>query len=539
MIKNNYLLGLLTIALLTGCVISPGETNSDSISSNLDGSSFPSSSEETYDESLKYRTFYQILVYSFADSDGDGRGDFKGIADKIPYLKALGIEGIYLSPIHPSSSYHGYDVTDYYGVKSIYEVGGYTFDNLITDLAQENIVVVIDLVVNHSSRDHLWFFQAQDAYSRNEDNPYIAWYNFSRTQSAKYTWGSNNAFYEGIFSSSMPDFDFDNLEVRQEFINIGKYWMNRGVTGFRLDAAMHIFTDYSGGDKWNGDIYDKNVDFWREFKREIAKDYPQLYMIGEVWTSTPKLERYYATNIDSLFNFDHAGTVQGQLTGTASLSTRFAQHQFNIRNQQATAIESYFLSNHDKARISSSLTNLNWLKMMGAMTILAPGNSFIYYGEEVGLKAVGSSTIPDRMYRTPMPWATNDGLTVSGSYGNGANLTSTTASGQSVAVQMTDPLSLLVYYQELIRMKSAHFEVKAGQVTGMNSGNNLVSVHRVNYQGTISLIIHNAANSNATYTSSTTPLAIKDSLSPSLVQATLNGSVITLPPYSSTIVALS
>jgi glycosidase len=536
--NNHYLLGFLTVALLTGCVIAPSDSISDA-SSNLSQSSLSSSSVEPYDESLKYRTYYQILVYSFADSNGDGRGDFKGIANKIPYLQALGIEGLYLSPIHPSSAYHGYDVTDYYGVKSIYEVDGYTFDHLISDLDEANIAVILDLVVNHSSRDHLWFYQAQDAYSRYEDNPYIDWYNFSRTQSAKYAWGSNNVFYEGIFSSSMPDFNFDNPAVRQEFINIGKYWMNRGVTGFRLDAAMHIFTDYSGGDKWNGDIYDKNVDFWREFKREVSKDYPQLYMIGEVWTATPKLERYYATNIDSLFNFDHAATVQGQLTASASLSTRFAQHQFNIRNYQATAIESYFLSNHDKPRISSSLTNMNWLKMMGAMTILAPGNSFIYYGEEVGLKAVGTSSIADRVYRTPMPWASNDGLTESSLYGNGANLTSTTASGQTIAAQMADPLSLLVYYQELVRMKSAHFEVKAGQVTGMNSGNSFVSIHRVNYQGTISLVIHNASNSTATYTSSSTPLSIKDSISPSLVKATFNGSVITLPPFSSTIVALA
>jgi alpha-amylase len=500
---------------------------------------FPNNNgKETFDFESRYRTFYQILVYSFSDSNGDGVGDFKGISEKIPYLESLGIEGIWLSPIHPSGSYHSYDVIDYYEVKSIYEVDGYTFENLVEDLKAVDIVLILDLIVNHTSSNNLWFYEAQDAYGRDEPNPYINWFNFSKTKSAEHPWGSPGRYYEGIFASNMPDFNFDEPEVREEFIKVGKYWMEKGVAGFRLDAAMHIFTDYSVADKWNGDILEKNIEWWQEFKSEIKKDYPNFYLIGEVWTATPKLERYYQTGIDSMFNFDHAPRAQGQLSATASMSSGFASHQRNIRGFQEQAIESYFLSNHDKPRLASSLSNQNWLKMLGAMTVLAPGNSFIYYGEEVGLKAIGAGTVPDRAYRTPMPW-NDDNLTVSGSYGNGAVLTSTTSSGITIENQMLDETSLLAHYQAAVRIKNEHFELKAGFVESVNPGNPLISIHRMTYNNTISLVIHNGSSQAQTYTSPVPMLSVKDSISASLQQASINGNVISLPPYSSTVVTIA
>ena len=525
--KYKFLIATLFASLLvTSCdIVSPSQGNTSS------------QTIEVYDHELKYRTYYQILVYSFADSNGDGIGDFKGIADKAPYLKELGVEGLYLSPIHPASAYHGYDVTDYYGVRSIYEVDGYTFEQLVEDMKALDIVILIDLVLNHSSVNHLWFYEAQDAYSRDEENKYITWYNFSKTQDAKHPWGSTGRYYEGIFSSSMPDFNFDNPEVREEFIKIGKFWMEKGIAGFRLDAAMHIFTDYSGGDKWNGDILSKNAEFWTEFQSAITEDYPNFYMVGEVWTAQPKLESYYSTNIDSLFNFDHVTRAQGQLFGTASLAVGFDTHQRNIRLRQADAIEANFLSNHDKPRLSTSLSNQSILKMLGAMTILAPGNSFIYYGEEVGLRAVGSSSIADRVYRTPMPWS-DAYLTDSARYGNGANLTSTTVSGLSPQAQLADPTSLFIYYQQAIRLKREHFELRAGTVGVVNSFSPVVSVHTMTYEGVTKMVIHNGSSSSYTFNSPINVGDIIDGISVSWATATRNGNTLNVPPYSSTIVAI-
>ena len=525
--KYKFLFATLFASLLvTSCdIVSPSQGNTSS------------QTIEEYDHELKYRTYYQILVYSFADSNGDGIGDFKGIADKAPYLKELGVEGLYLSPIHPANAYHGYDVTDYYGVRSIYEVDGYTFEQLVEDMKALDIVILIDLVVNHSSVNHLWFYEAQDAYSRDEENKYITWYNFSKTQDAKHPWGSTSRYYEGIFSSSMPDFNFDNPEVREEFIKIGKFWMEKGIAGFRLDAAMHIFTDYSGGDKWNGDILSKNAEFWTEFQSAIAEDYPNFYMVGEVWTAQPKLESYYSTNIDSLFNFDHVTRAQGQLFGTASLAVGFDTHQRNIRLRQEDAIEANFLSNHDKPRLSTSLSNQSILKMLGTMTILAPGNSFIYYGEEVGLRAVGSSSIADRVYRTPMPWS-DAYLTDSARYGNGANLTSTTVSSLSPQAQLADPTSLFIYYQQAIRLKREHFELRAGTVGVVNSFSPVVSVHTMTYEGVTKMVIHNGSSSSYTFNSPINIGDIIDGISVSWATATRNGNTLNVPPYSSTIVAI-
>jgi glycosidase len=144
--------------------------------------------------SSKYRTYYQILVYSYADSNGDGIGDFKGIADKLPYLDELGIGGLWLSPVNESSAYHSYDVTNYYGIKSLYEVDGYTFDDLIADAAEYDIDIIMDLVINHSGRNNMWFVSGLGAFKNGTDSKYKTWYNFSDTQSAQYSSGSNGAY---------------------------------------------------------------------------------------------------------------------------------------------------------------------------------------------------------------------------------------------------------------------------------------------------------------------------------------------------------
>ncbi|MCX5775409.1 MAG: alpha-amylase family glycosyl hydrolase, partial [Firmicutes bacterium] len=294
---------------------------SESSASSLPISSSESSSEDTNNPiiSTKYRTYYQILIYSFADSDGDGIGDFKGIADKFDYLKTLGVNGLWLSPAHPATSYHGYDVLDYYMINPHYETTGYTFDNFIADAKANDIAIIMDLVLNHTSNEHTWFTQGLNAFKNNTESKYKTYYTYSLTQTTQCPNSMNGVYYESLFSSGMPDLNYDNPEVRAEAINIGKYWLDKGVSGFRLDGAMHIFTNYASPtfstDKWNNDVYDKNLAWWNEFYTAMVDENEEVYMVGEVWSTEAKVETYYAGGMDSFFNFDARGKITNAING--------------------------------------------------------------------------------------------------------------------------------------------------------------------------------------------------------------------------------
>jgi len=469
-------------------------------------SSLPSSSitsEEPIEVPAKYRTYYQILVYAYADSNGDGIGDFKGIADKLPYLSNLGINGLWLSPVQPASSYHGYDVINYYGIRSTYEVNGYTFENLISDAAALDIAIIMDLVINHSGRDHNWFVTGLGAFKNNVASKYKTWYNFSTTYSTKYSSGSSGGYYEALFWDGMPDFNFDNAEVRAEMINIGKYWLAKGVAGFRLDAAMHIFTDYTITDKWNGDIYDKNVAWWQEFQASLAEEYPEVYLVGEMWTNIEKIKRYYASNLDSAFNFDTRARIVNAIVGTGGFSTFLEDFQEGIREYQSDGIEAYFVSNHDDGRITNQISHDYHLKMAASLQLLAPGNGFVYYGDEIGLKGGGGSG--DGVYRTPMLWG--DGTNPNpASYGIGGQYSSSTYNYQNATVQQTSATSVFSHYKRILELKNTHRELYMGALKAVNTGANKIQAYTVTLGGKTLLVVHNLDDENA-YTASTSDVA--------------------------------
>ena len=491
--------------------------------------------EKPEDVPAKYRTYYQILVYSFADSNGDGIGDFKGIADKLEYLSDLGVNGLWLSPVNSSTSYHSYDVTDYYGIKSIYEVGGYTFEDLIDEAKTYDIDIIMDLVINHTGRDHNWFINGLGAFKNNTGSKYKNWYNFSATRDTKHSSGNTGGYYEAIFWDGMPDLNFDNPEVREEIINIGKYWLAKGVAGFRLDAAMHIFTDYSIADKWNGDIYDKNIAWWQEFQGALSQDYPDVYLVGEMWTNIEKIKRYHASNLDSAFNFDTRRTIINTVNRADGFSAFLENYQVGIREYQHDAIEAYFFSNHDDGRLASYLNNINNLKMAASLKLLAPGNAFIYYGDEIGLRGFGGSG--DSVYRTPMRWGDNY-VTVPSSYGIGGNYSSGTITFQDVNAQLVDETSLLAHYQNVLEIKNNYRELYAGTLKRIAGPSAMVQAYVVSLKDVSTLVIHNT-NVAATSISVTSVNRLLASVSVSGDEATFSDGQLTLPPQSSALLRLN
>lgn len=198
-----------------------------------------------------YRTWYEIFVYSFNDSDGDRVGDLQGVISKLDYVSDMGFNGIWLMPIMPSPSYHKYDVTDYQAIDPLYGTME-DFDRLVEECDRRGIKLIIDLVLNHTSSEHPWFTAACEYLGQleegeepsAEDCPYYAYYNFVKGNPSSPTYyqvGGTDYYYEGAFSDQMPDVNFDCEALRKEFEEIMSFWLNKGVGGFRLDAVKHFY----------------------------------------------------------------------------------------------------------------------------------------------------------------------------------------------------------------------------------------------------------------------------------------------------------
>ena len=412
----------------------------------------------------KYRTWYQLLVYSFADSNGDGIGDFKGIANHLDYLQKLGIQGIWLSPIHPSDDYHHYDVKDYRAVDSLYEQGGMTFEGFLAECHNRGIHVIMDLVVNHTSNNHPWRSQHPDYYSG-----------------------------EYVFSRSMPDLNYDNPEVRREIKDIGKYWLNKGVDGFRCDGAAWI---YGGGGSWTvePDKFAKSVQWWGEFSAAMREAKQDVYLVGECWTDLQYVEQFFSSKM-SAFNFSMSYWAKDafEKRDGKTLVNEIVSHQSNVRAKDPTGIEASFLSNHDVQRFASMVNDEAGLKFANAVNVLAPGGSFIYYGDELGM--VGSGAGGDRNYRTPMPFVS--GRTNSNNYmWNGTE--SRTKSGNTADADASDANSIFSYTAKAVALKNAYPDLYWGTVKSISTGNNAVGAMEIAGESGKYLLLINAGDNAKT-----------------------------------------
>jgi alpha-amylase len=262
----------------------------------------------------KYRNFYEIFVYSFYDSDGDGIGDFDGLTEKLDYLNDgndqtlddLGFNGIWLMPIMTSTTYHKYDVVDYYEIDPEYGTMD-DFKEFMASCKERDIHVILDMVINHTSSKHPWFLEAS-TYLKNlgdgevdlEECPYVDYYFFSKekTSQTNCQLPGTDWYYEGRFWSEMPDLNLGSEAVRNEFTEIAKYWLDLGVAGFRLDAAKEF---YSGNDTANIEV----LSWYHEMVTGIKED---AYLVAEVWTDVNTYGKYYQSGIDSLFNFAFANS---------------------------------------------------------------------------------------------------------------------------------------------------------------------------------------------------------------------------------------
>lgn len=478
-------------------------------------------------------TIYQLQVYAFNDSNGDGVGDFKGIALKALYLYQLGVDAIWLSPIHPSPSYHHYDVTDYFSADSLYVVDNFTFEDLLEVLHSYGIDVILDVVINHSSEKHPYFIEALEAFKTDTPSPYVDYYVLSKSRFTHPTLGYASAFKDGVHYdaffgfSHMPAFNFDHEPVRDKFLNVFRFWLDKGVAGFRLDAAKHVYDDVN-----------KNNELFKYFVNELKKTHDDVYFVNEIWASEQEVISYYESLMNN-FNFDTRNVIAATLTGDTLYAKFLENFQTSIRRLNPNATEAHFISNHDVGRLPFGYS-LRHQKMMAALLILAPGNSYMYYGDEISLTGTrilnaGFGGHEDAAYRTPMLW--DDWSDIRALYtktGTGnAIREASTQSRTTVEASLNDPNSLFFYYQTLNQLKSENPLLSTGTLKALNLHPNLIS-YQVSSADAHLIVNHNLTENPITITIEGARIKgfVSDTIAP-----TLNNNQLTIPSYSSIILS--
>lgn len=424
----------------------------------------PESGDPEVDAWWDDRVFYEIFVRSFYDSDGDGTGDLNGIIQKLDYLNDgnpatdtdLGITGIWLMPVHPSPSYHGYDVTDYKGVHPQYGTQA-DFRRLIDEAHKRGINVVIDFVINHTSDQHPWFVNAASAENADMREYYV----WSRNNPGYGNWNSKNgSFYYAVFHSSMPDLNHRSSRVANEIQSITDFWRtDMNIDGFRIDAAPWLIEEGSTLEHTAS-----TLSWWRTFWATQKKLDPGFMMVGEVWSSTSNIVRYSDKAMDYCFEFDLAGAIISGVNNGNALTVMTKMNEVNVSYdglQFAT-----FLSNHDQNRVIESLSlDVNKSKLAAALLLTLPGVPYIYYGEEVGMRGVK----PDEDIRRPMQWsaATNAGFT------NGApwRAVNTNYATFNVEVLKADPGSLWNQYRRFIHARNSSAALRQGSYRLLDATN--------------------------------------------------------------------
>jgi glycosidase len=423
------------------------------------------------------RVFYEIFVRSFADSTAgplanDGVGDLQGVIERLDYLNDgnpatttdLGITGIWLMPINPSPSYHGYDVTDYYDVNPQYGTRD-DFRRLLAECHRRGIRVIVDLVLNHSSSRHPQFKAAL-----RDDPAYRDWYIFApadRVPTTRGPWDqivwheADGKHYYGIFWSGMPDLNYRTPAVTAEAYRIADFWLREmGADGFRLDAVRHLI---EAGDTMSDTP--ETIGWLQAFESHVKGTRPDALTVGEVWTSTEIVSDYVRANaLDLAFEFDLAAAiVDAAKSGTRD---KLAYTIDNVAASYPNGRYATMITNHDQDRVASELReDTARLKLAAGMLLTLPGVPFLYYGEEVG--QIGAK--PDEMIRNPMPW--NGGA--HGGFTGAARPWEPLQPGherRNVAAQAADAGSLLNHYRRLVRLRQAEPALSGGTVRTIETG---------------------------------------------------------------------
>ncbi len=456
---------------------------------------------------------YQIYPLSFADSNGDGLGDLPGIIARLDHLSggpdSLGVDAIWLSPIYPSPlDDFGYDISDYENIDPRFGTLA-DFDRLVVEAHQRGMRIVVDLVMNHTSRLHPWFLESRSSH----DNPRRDWYLWRDPApggGAPNNWQSifggpawerdeaTGQYYYHMFLKEQPDLNWRNPAVYERMFQMIRFWLDRGVDGFRLDVVNAYYKDADFRDNprkfgligyergiggrgydWQTHPYDfhqpEMEDFLRDLRR-LLNAYPERMSVGELLYSDPAATaRYCGDGTDKLhlaFNFDFTN----QPWRPRAFQDEIAKWEAALHPQ---AWPCYVLGNHDKPRFPSRFGGGPHsdarAKVVAAMLLTLRGTPFLYYGEEIGMQdtPIPRGEIqdpPGKKYwplnpgrdpeRTPMQWS--DGPNAGFTTGRPWLRLNKDCRTRNVAAQHADPNSVLNFYRRLLRLRRESISLRRG-----------------------------------------------------------------------------
>ena len=447
------------------------------------------------------RVFYEIFVGSFSDSDGDGVGDIRGIINRMDYLNdgdptsglSLGVEGLWLTPVFMSPSYHKYDVADYYRVDPVFG----TNEDLkeLLDLCHErNVLVILDLPINHTSVECRWFKNFRNArMMKSTTNEFYDFYSSlpegASIPADRHFMPVRNTGIrcEANFSDEMPELNFDNPLVREKVLDVARYWLELGVDGFRFDAAKYIYY---------GD-HEASEEFWAWYIGELKKIRPDVYTVAEVWDGEGITDKY----VPSMNCFNFAASQGGIIAETAKKGnvnkfTSYVRKTVErLRGIRPDAMNLLFISNHDMDRCAGYLTvSDGFMKMAANLYLLSPGSPFIYYGEEIGLRGSRGSANTDANRRLAMLWG--DGDTVKDPEGTTYDPSKQTPYSVADLAEMEE--GLYQHYKKVLMVRAANPEIARGTYRDLEFKDSKVGGFVSEWQGSRTAVFHNTTQNSKT-----------------------------------------
>ena len=435
---------------------------------------------------------YEIFVRSFMDGDGDGIGDLAGLIERLDYLNDgdpatttdLGVTCVWLMPVFAATSYHGYDTEDYYAIEPDYGTMA-DFEQFLSEAHARGIRVLVDLVLNHTGSNHPWFKEAL----ADPTSPYRDWYIFAESDPGYLgPWGApvwhrsptGDGFFYGLFWEGMPDLNYRNPDVTAEALNISRFWLQKGVDGFRLDAIKHLIE--KGQEQENSA---ETHDWLRAYRSFLDAEFPAALTIGEIFgATTTNLETYYPDQIHRYFHFEIAGQFITTAQRGGAFGLGFAVE--NALKRWTDAPWATFLTNHDQDRVMTVLGgNVAEAELAAFALLTTPGLPFIYYGEEIGM----TGAKPDEGIRTPMQWTAGAG----GGFTAGTPWQPLQGDAATVTVdaQDADPASLLNHYRALIHLRTEHPALGSGSFVVLDASESSVLAFLRVTEGEAALVIIN------------------------------------------------
>ncbi len=469
----------------------------------------------------KHAVFYEIYPRSFADSNGDGVGDLKGITSKLDYLKDLGVDAIWISPCFPSPQVDfGYDVSDYENIDPMYGTLA-DFDVLAGEAKKRGIHIILDFVVNHTSDQHPWFLDSKSSRTSAHRDWYI-WRDGKGPGKPPNNWVSTfggsawkfdpatGQYYYHYFYAEQPDLNWRNPAVEHAMFDVTRWWYDRGVAGFRLDAVDTLFEDpelqdnpiQKRGRNAFGDPFEDNKkntklpevhDVLRGL-RKVADEHNAV-LIGETWTAdVTELNTYYgAGNNELQLPMDFLFTKVDKLSP--------AEFRKQIAAVDAAAgWPTFVIGNHDIVRsydrYGDGKHNDEIAKLMAALYLTLRGTPIMYYGEEIGMKTtpptrreevkdpIGRTGWPQEKgrdgERTPMQW--DDSANAGFSTGTPWLPVPETYKTHNVADEAKDPNSVLEFYKEVLKLRHTNAALLQGNYTALNESDAKVLAYLRVYQ---------------------------------------------------------